>query len=570
MTEVDDRKFDVLRGLTPSVIIIGAGFGGIAAGVKLRKAGIDTFLIFEKSSGIGGTWWDNDYPGAEVDVGSHLYSYSFKRYDWTRTHARQAELQQYLEDVVDEFGLRTRLRLGTSVVRAQWDEGSHTYTVELASGATTTCDVLISAVGMLNVAQYPDWSGLDEFEGAKFHTSRWEHHHDLTGKRVAIVGTGSTASQVLPSIAPIAGHIALFQREPGWVVPKDGRDLTSDERVTFSSARAYRRERLRLLWQLQKGQIRGQIHRPGTKLNKLSEQVCRNYINAVFKDHPDLRQLVTPDFPFPGKRPVQTSDFYPALLRDNVDLIPHAVASVTPHGIVDTAGVEHPADVLVMATGFHPTNYLATFELVGRHGQSLHEWWGGEPAAFLGVTVPGFPNFFMLYGPNTNGGEIVSNLERQAEYAVRAVRQMKRRNITAIEVRTNAYDLYNRWLQRNMNKTAWAVSSNYYKTASGRIVTQWPYDSISYGVLTKILGSIAETHRTKQHAGTAIVRGVHGVFQRRRLPYQPAPRKVQADSPPHLHRVPRFPARESRNATPDSLAACQHVFMVQGPTPCEK
>jgi cation diffusion facilitator CzcD-associated flavoprotein CzcO len=481
---------------TPSVTIVGGGFGGIAAAVKLKRAGITTFTIYEKSEGIGGTWRDNVYPGAEVDVGSHLYSFSFRRNDWSRTHARQAELQRYLEDVVDEFGLRPHLRLGTEVRSATWDEKTHTYTIHLANGETFASQVLISAVGLLNVPRYPDWPGLEEFQGPKFHTARWEHQHELSGKRIAIVGTGSTSSQLVPALAPIAGHVTLFQREPGWVIPKGDRDFTSEERSTLSRRLAYRRQRLRLLWQIERGQIRGSIHRPGTKVNARREEQCRGYIDHVFKDRPDLRRMVTPDYPYPGKRPILTGTFYPALLRDNVELVPHAVTSVTPHGIVDAQGVEHPADVLVMATGFQPTHYLATLDIVGCRGVSLQEFWHGEPRAFLGMTVPGFPNFYMLYGPNTNGGEIISHLERQAEYVVRSLRRMTAGGITAIEVRQRAYELFNWWLQRGMTRTAWVVANNYYKAPSGRVVTQWPYGSLLYGALTKLLGRVSESTRT--------------------------------------------------------------------------
>ncbi len=484
---------------TPSIAIIGGGFGGIAAAVKLKQANITTFTIFEQSMDIGGTWRDNVYPGAEVDVGSHLYSYSFYRYDWTRTHARQEELRRYLEEVVEVFGLRSHVRLGRAVECARWDEARHHYEVTLDNGETVTSQVVISAVGLLNVPRYPDWPGLDDFVGPKFHTSRWEHRHKLTGRRIAVVGTGSTASQVVPAIAPIAGHVTLFQREPGWVLPKGERDLTDEERTRYGGRLAYKRERLRLLWQMEKGQLWGGIHRPGTKVNVLREQQCRDYMNYVFRDRPDLLKVVTPTYPFPGKRPVLTGAFYPTLLRDNVELVPHAVTSVTPHGIVDATGVEHPADVLVLATGFQPTNYLATLDIIGREGMSLQTWWNGEPSAFLGITVPGFPNFYMLYGPNTNGGEIVTHLERQAEFVVRAVRRMVRSNVTAIEVRRRFYELFNRWLDRSLAKTAWVVSNNYYKTPSGRVVTQWPYGTLLYGTLTKSLGRISETTRTTEH-----------------------------------------------------------------------
>lgn len=480
---------------TPEVVIVGAGFGGIGAGVKLKRAGIHSFTIFEKSEGPGGTWWDNRYPGCEVDVWSHLYSFSFKSHDWTRTHARQEELQRYLEEVVDEFDLRRHIRFGTTVEDATWDEDTHRYTVRLQGGEVLETDVLVSALGLLNYPRYPDWPGLDDFEGPKFHTFRWEHQHDLSGKRVAVVGTGSTATQVVPELAPVVGHLLLFQREPGWVIPKGERDFTPEERARFRSRLQRRRARWRMALMLERNQLRGAIHRPGTKINRSREQMCRDFIDRVFADRPDLREAVTPKYPYPGKRPILNSTFYPALKLPNVELVPKAVASVTPHGVVTADGQEYPVDVLVMATGFQPANYLASLEVTGRRGRTIHQYWAGEPQAFLGITVPEFPNFYMLYGPNTNGGEIVSCLERQAEYVRRAVKRMVREGVTAIEVRPALYRAYNWWLQRKMADTAWPVSNNYYKSASGRIVTQWPFGFIFYGFLTKTLGRVSETTR---------------------------------------------------------------------------
>jgi len=480
---------------TPDVVVVGGGFGGIAAGVKLIRAGITTFTIFEQSDGPGGTWWDNRYPGAEVDVASHLYSYSFKDYDWSRTHVRQPELQRYLEEVVDEYRLRPHFRFGTAVRSVVWDEAEHRYTVGLASGEECRADVVISALGLLNVPRYPDWPGLADFGGPVFHTARWEHEHELTGRRVAVVGTGSTAAQVVPTIAPVVGRLLVFQREPGWVTPKGDRDYTPAERQAFRRPLARRRERARQFVRLERLQFRGAIHRPGTKVNAAMEAVCRGYIDRVFEDRPDLREAVTPAYPFPGKRPVISSDYYRALRSDHVELVPRAVTRVTEGGVVDASGVEHPVDVLVLATGFRPANFLSTIEVVGREGRTIHEVWGDDPRAFLGITVHGFPNFYMLYGPNTNGGEIVHHLERQAEYAVRAVRRMARRRVTAVEVRRGAVDAYNRWLDRRLTGTAWTVSRNYYSSPSGRIVTQWPDGALLYGALTRTLGRVSSTTR---------------------------------------------------------------------------
>jgi cation diffusion facilitator CzcD-associated flavoprotein CzcO len=478
---------------TPRVVVVGAGFGGIATGVKLRQAGIHTFTIYESSLGIGGTWWDNTYPGAEVDVGSHLYCFSFKPHDWTRTHARQPELQKYLEETVDEFGLRPHLRLGVTVEAATWDDERHVWTVELDDGTVDECHVLVSGVGFLNVPRYPTWPGLDDFEGPAFHTARWEHQHDLTGKVVAVVGTGSSATQVVPALQPIVQHLYVFQREPGWVMPKGERDFTDEERSSFARPWRRVRERWRQRFVLEKSLARGHLYRPGTKTNAERERFCRSYIDRQFAERPDLREAVTPTYPYPGKRPVVASTFYPALKKENVELVPRAVASLTRTSIIDADGVERAVDVVVMATGFQPADYLARLRVVGRDGRTLQQHWAGEPRAYLGITVPGFPNFFMLYGPGTNGGEIVIMLESQAEYAVRAVKRMMRERVTAIEVKPSFEARWYRWLQARMEGTSWTMTNNYFWSPTGKIVTQWPYGNLHYRVLTKIMGRISET-----------------------------------------------------------------------------
>jgi cation diffusion facilitator CzcD-associated flavoprotein CzcO len=477
---------------TPRVTIVGAGFGGIAAGVKLRRAGISTFTIHESSLGIGGTWWDNTYPGCEVDVGSCLYCYSFKPGGWTRTHARQPELQQYLEETVDEYDLRRHLRLGVAVESARWDDRRHTWTVTLSDGTVDECHVLVSAVGFLNVPRFPHWPGLDDFEGPAFHTARWEHHHDLRGKVVAVVGTGSSATQVVPAIQPAVAHCYVFQRSPGWVLPKGERDLTDGERAAYSRWWPRTRERWRLQYLLEKSLWSGRIWRPGTRTNAARERLCREYIEHKFADRPDLRAAVTPSYAYPGKRPIFASTYYSALKKDNVTLVPHAIASVTRHGIVDATGDERAVDAIVMATGFEAASYLSRLRVVGRDGRTLQEHWAGEPHAHLGITVPDFPNFFMLYGPGTNGGDIVSMLEAQAEYVVRAVRRMTRDRVTAVEVRPRVEAAWSRWLQSTMTGTSWTTTRNYFTAPSGRVVTQWPYGNLVYRGLTKGLGRVSE------------------------------------------------------------------------------
>lgn len=482
---------------TPRVVVVGAGFAGIAAGVKLRQAGIRTFTIYESSLGIGGTWWDNTYPGAEVDVGSHLYCFSFKPHGWTRTHARQPELQKYLEETVDEFGLRPHLHLGVTVESATWDEDRHVWQVRLDDGTVDECHVLVSGVGFLNVPRYPAWPGLEDFDGPAFHTARWEHEHDLTDKVVAVVGTGSSATQVVPAIQPLVRKLYVFQREPGWIMPKGERDLDDDERAALARAWPRRRERWRQRLVLERTLWRGQLYRPGTKTNAARREFCLSYIDRKFADRPDLRAAVTPTYPYPGKRPVFASTFYSALKRDNVELVPRAVASVTCTGLVDAVGIERPIDVLVLATGFRPADYLTRLPVVGRDGQTLASYWADEPHAYLGITVPGFPNLYLLYGPGTNGGELVSMLESQAEYAVRGVRRMIRERVTAVEVKPSFEARWRRWLQSKMDGTSWTMCRNYFTSPTGTVVTQWPYSNLQYRVLTKLLGRVSETTRRR-------------------------------------------------------------------------
>ena len=485
---------------TPRVAIVGAGFGGISAGVALRKAGIESFTIYDHAERVGGTWWYNQYPGAEVDVESYVYSFPFKRKDWTRTHARQPELHAYLEETVEEFGLLPHLRLKTGIVRAVWNEAEHLYRLTLSTGEEATCHVLICATGFLNVPRIPDWPGLDTFHGPCFHTARWEHEHDLRGKTVAIVGTGSSASQIVPEIADEVGKLYVFQRDPGWVAPKGDREYTPEERARLRNPIHHFIARARWFWNTEKRLWDAGTYRPGSPANQMAEQVARDYIAREFADRPDLAEAVTPDYPFWGKRPVFSSTFYPALKRPNVELVPRAVESVTTKGVVDADGVERPVDVLVLATGFEATNYLGEIEVVSRQGRSLKEYWSGEPRAFLGITVPTFPNLFILYGPGTNGGEIASNLRFQSAYARRAIQRMVRQGVTSIEVKRTWADMYHAWLQSKMDDTAWAVSENYFANEAGKIVTQWPYSAIDYQVLIRLLGRASEIARRRGSA----------------------------------------------------------------------
>jgi cation diffusion facilitator CzcD-associated flavoprotein CzcO len=465
------------------IAIVGAGFGGIAAAVFLQRAGFQDIRIFEKSDGIGGTWWDNRYPGAATDAASHIYSYSFAPHDWTRTHVGWDELQRYLEKVVDDFGLRPKLSLGTRVTSLTWSAERHGYLVATDTNEPEFFHAAISAVGMFSRPRWPTWPGLSGFRGPLLHTATWDSSVDLAGRRVAVVGTGSSAAQVVPALADKVGHLTLFQRQPGWLLPKRDRDFSDAERARFSRSWLRRKLlRLRLYMAQEVREWRGAFFRPGAGANSQARQAALAYIDEVFADRPDLKAAVTPDYPFAGKRAVMSSDFFPALKRPNVTLVPKAVVDCTPDGLQDADGTIHPVDAIVLATGFEVTDYLSTLPVIGRTGRSLAGTWRGEPEAFLGIMVPGFPNFFMLYGPNTNGGFIVSNLERQARFAAGELRRLVRKRLPAVEVSEDASARYNAWLQAKMSGTAFVGGRNYFKAASGKIVTQWPENATDYAL----------------------------------------------------------------------------------------
>jgi cation diffusion facilitator CzcD-associated flavoprotein CzcO len=480
----------------PTIAIIGAGLGGIAAAVNLKRAGISSFTVFEQSAGPGGTWWDNTYPGAECDIPIVFYAYSFKSYDFRRTHATQAEIQAYIQAVIDEYGIGPHLRFNTRIVEAVWDDQCHHYTLTTAANESMVFNVVVSAVGLLNVPRYPDWPGLEGFRGPKFHTARWEHQHDLTNKHVAVVGIGSSAAQVVPAIAQTAGRVTMFAREPAYVMPKNERALTAAERQRLGGRWGRQIARARLFWQIERGMS---VRNPKSRQQQDARAGFLSYRDQIFGDRPDLRDAMTPDYPFACKRPVMSSDLFPALTRDNVKVVPRSVESVTSDGVVDDAGVEHKVDVLVMATGFQPWNFLHTLKLIGRSGRSVHGVWGDEPEAFLGIQMSGFPNFFMMYGPNTNYFCVTFMLERQAEYVTRGVKRMIRARSTAIDVRRGVMDLYNRWVDRALSrKTLEGNCHNYYHSGSGKNVVTWPWRGTVFMLATK-LGQLAwVTRRVEQ------------------------------------------------------------------------
>lgn len=480
---------------SPRVAVIGAGLAGVLTAVKLKQTGIDDFTVFEKEDGPGGVWWKNTYPGCEVDVPSLAYSFSFMPYDWARTHATQPELRQYVQKVIDRYGVAAHFRYGVAVKTARWRMDTRTYTIEAESGSMGEFDVVVSCLGMLSHPQIPRWPNMDSFRGPVFHTSAYEHHHDLTGKTVAVVGTGSTACQLVPALAPVVGRLDLYQEEPGYVLPKRNIEYTPEERRKNMRFRPL--QRLRRILLIRSAQKLAGALDVGHERNKKVAAHCRGVIESTVRD-PATRQAVTPDYAYGCKRPVLASTFYPTLNEPNVTLVPHRVSDFTESGLVDATGVERSADIVVLATGFQAANYLATLDVHGPEGRSLHDVWGGEPTAFLGITVPGFPNFFMLYGPNTNGGwSVVTQLEIQVRLIVRMIRK-GRRGSTVIDTRPGVAVRYDRWVQKGIADKLSSLTTgciNYYTSATGKNVTQWPHTHFVYLAAVQVLGRVGLVRR---------------------------------------------------------------------------
>lgn len=479
-----------------AVVVIGAGFGGLTAAMMLRKEGVTNFRIIERNQGVAGTWYNNRYPGAEVDAPSVCYSWAHRRYPWSRAFAGHDEIRKYVEQVCTQENLWDHLTLGVAVIEVLWQEDRRQWRVTLSNGEILQADVVISAVGLLSTPRYPNWPGYDDFKGTKQHAAAYDTSVELTGKRVAVVGAGSSAAQIVAAVAPVANKLYVYQREPGWVLPKGDHDYSEEEREQLHSLSdaEYRKLRWKNFHLINNGMIFGRLYKPHTAFSKKMRKMSLAYIEECFKDRPDLKEAVTPKYGFAGKRIVFASGYYPALLRDNVQLIPHGVTRLTKTGVVDATGVETPIDVLIMATGYEPANALKDMKVIGRSGKSLGEVWGDEPRAYFGITVPDFPNLFMMYGPSTHGGMIFTNHAAQARWAILAVREWRKGRRT-FEVRPSALKLYVKWLDHEASKTAWQETNSYMKNARGTIVTQWPWDAFAYLIMTHVFGRIAHKVR---------------------------------------------------------------------------
>ena len=469
---------------TTRVVIIGAGAGGIGLAIMLERAGIDDYLIFEKAEGLGGTWRVNTYPGAECDVPSHLYSYSFAlNPEWSKTFAGQAEILRYLEDTAESAGVGAHLQLGTAVESIAWSDDRAHWLVTTANDQQIWAQVVVSAVGMFNAPAYPDLRGLADFGGSVMHSARWDHEVAIEGRRVAVIGTGASAIQIVPAIAPIVEHLDVFQRSPAWIMPRGDEPFTADQKRQFAESPLDARRHRQGIYRFYEGNT---LIKVDDRRVEVFEKFARSHLENSVSD-PALRAKLLPDYPIGCKRILLSSDFYPAVQRDNVELVTDAIDHVTPSGIVTADGTEHPLDVIVLATGYRATDYLHGLEVVGRGGRRLHDDWT-EPRAYLGMVAAGYPNFFVFYGPNTNqgGNSLLLILEAEARYVVDALQTMDRDSIGTIEVKDDVVDAYNDALDAELEGTVWlAGCGNYFRSPSGRVATQLPHPSRWYRQRTR-------------------------------------------------------------------------------------
>ncbi len=488
------------------VVIIGAGFGGICAAIRLTEAGI-SYTIIEKNDSVGGTWHENSYPDLRVDVPNHFYSYSFEHNpDWSDYFSRRDELKAYIEGVAKKYRVNGNIRFETEVLCADYDESAATWSVRVrgASGQeeVLTANAVISAVGMLNRPQYPDIQGIETFDGPCFHSSRWQHDIDFEGKRVGVIGTGASAMQFVPRVAEKASQLTVFQRSAHWASFNASYRATIEEGFKWCLRHIpfyHSWYRFLLFWAGSDRvypvfRIDPDWHEPETAIglaNDMFRQAATQYITDQLGADPELMKKCIPDYPPLGKRPLMDNGWYKTLLRDNVDLVTEGIQEVTPKGVVTVDGILHEFDVLVLATGFHAGKFLWPMKITGKGGVVLQDRWeGGEnPRAYLGITMPDFPNLFCLYGPNTNPvlGSVIYMIECQMTYIMGCLREILENGHRSIDCRPEIHDAYNERLDAEMEHMVWRHPKvrSYYNNKSGRVITNVPWTMYQYWDMTR-------------------------------------------------------------------------------------
>ena len=470
------------------VVIVGTGFSGLGQAIQLERAGIRDYVILEKAGEVGGTWRDNSYPGCACDVQSHMYSFSYEQNpDWSRSFSPQPEIFEYLKGVADKYRLRDKIRFGVELTGAHWDERECRWTATTKDGREFVAQFLVSGVGGLHIPQIPELPGIADFQGRTWHSARWDHEYDLRGKRVAVVGTGASAVQFVPKIAPDVAELTLFQRTPPWIMPKPDHAMPEWARTLFKrvpgTQRAYRNA---LYWLLEARAVGFNGH---PAIMKAGELIAKRNIAKGIKD-PALRKKVTPDYTMGCKRVLISNDYYPALNRPNVEVNTSGIKEVRAHSIVDSAGVEHEVDAIVYGTGFKVTDALEYLDITGVDGRDLAKEWATEGMrTHKGITVSGFPNLFFLLGPNTALGHnsVVFMIESQARYVVDAIKLADSRGAEALDVRPGVQDEFQREIQDKLVKGVWTQGGckSWYLDAQGVNRTIWPGFTWRYWLETR-------------------------------------------------------------------------------------
>jgi cation diffusion facilitator CzcD-associated flavoprotein CzcO len=457
------------------IVIVGTGFAGIGMAIRLRAEGIEDFVVLEKANDLGGTWRDNTYPGCRCDVPSHLYSFSFEpNPEWSHTFSPQPEIWDYLRHCSTKYGVDPHICYGHEVLGAQWDDDRQLWEVQTSQG-TLTAGVLISGMGALHEPSIPDLPGMESFEGTTFHSAEWDHDHDLTGKRVAVIGTGASAIQFVPRIRPRVERLHLFQRTAPWIMPLPDREVSAVERRVYRRFRGAQLAMRAGIYWARELFVLGFMH---PKLNKrVVERMARRHMAAQVPDS-ELRRKLTPDYTIGCKRILISDDYYPALTQPNAEVVTDGIREVRARSIVDSNGVEREVDTIVFGTGFHVTDMPAARVVRGRDGRTLAEAFEGSPKAHRGTAFAGFPNLFMLVGPNTGLGHnsIVFMIESQVNYVISALRQMRASGVATVEPRADAQAEWNRSIDERLQGTVWNSGgcNSWYLDDTGRNSTLWP------------------------------------------------------------------------------------------------
>jgi cation diffusion facilitator CzcD-associated flavoprotein CzcO len=476
----------------PGLVIVGSGFAGICMAIKLKEAGYHDFVVLEKAAELGGTWRDNTYPGCACDVPSPMYSYSFElNPDWSRMFAPQQEIQDYLRFCAAKYGVTPHIRYGKNVTTLEYDDDRRAWSVTTEDGETLRTNAVVSAVGALHIPKFPEIPGRESFVGPSFHSAAWDHSADLTGKRVAVVGTGASAAQFVPQVAPAAAHVTVFQRTPPWLLPKPDLAVPPRARRLLRLPGAARALRHGIYCALETRALGFAVH---PSLMKPQERLALRHLESQVPD-PELRRALTPDYVIGCKRVIISSDYYPALTRDDVSLVTDGIAEIRERSIVDTSGAEHEADVIVYGTGFKVVDALSEKRIVGRDGLKIQDAWQDGVEAYYGIATSGFPNLFFLLGPNTGLGHnsVVFMIESQVRYVVECLRLLSRTRARALDVRPEAHREFNRRLRARLDPLVWNAGGcrSWYLDEHGVNRTIWPGFSFEYWARTRRVDSRA-------------------------------------------------------------------------------